>query len=90
MKTHTIRNRLLTVLGVLIAVALVLTIPSPLHEWFVDTKINGVPLKFGLLALCILFTPPTVLALILRRFDDDIDGTVHDDGINDHLASHAH
>lgn len=89
-ETHTTRTRLLTVLGVLVAVALILTIPSPVHDWFVETKINGVPLKFGLLTLCILFTPPTVLALALRTFDDDVDASVQDDGLPDHMAHHAH
>lgn len=89
--THPAEARILTILGVLILVALVLTIPSPVHDWFVDTRINGVPLKFGLLAVLILFTPPTILSLILRKYDDDDAGiSFHDDGTNDHLASHAH
>lgn len=68
---NTLRTRLLVMLGVLALVILALILPTPLHDWFVDGAIGGVPADVVILSLLILVTPVTVIALVVSKFNVD-------------------
>lgn len=78
---HPVRNRISIALGIVALIVLALWIPSPLHDWFAGSTIGGVPVKTAIMALLILFTPPTILSSILRKFDVDYDDEVANDGV---------
>lgn len=79
---HPVRNRIAIALGVVALIVLALWIPSPLHNWFADSSIGGVPVKTAMMTLLILFTPPAILSSILRKFDVDYDDEVTDSTTN--------
>lgn len=61
----------LTALGIIAILVVLLILPTPLHTWFVNDSIGPVPADVAVMALIILFTPVTVLSLILSKFDVD-------------------
>lgn len=71
--------------GILLLFWIVVLIPSPIHQWFVDASIGGVPLDVIAVAMSIMFGPPFILTTVLRKFDVDYD----DELANQDTISHA-
>lgn len=68
---HAFRTRLVTVFGVFALVILALALPTPLHDWFVDGSVGGIPADVVVMSLIILVTPVTVISLIVAKFNVD-------------------
>ena len=67
---NTLKTRLL-MLGVLALIIVSLILPTPLHDWFVDGAIGGIPADVAVMSLIILVTPVTVISLIVAKFNVD-------------------
>lgn len=57
--------------GILLVAWIIMLIPTPLHDWFMNASVIGIPLDVLAVALSIMFTPPFILSTILRKFDVD-------------------
>ncbi len=68
---HSAKTTLKIVFGTLLFAWIIVLIPTPIHEWFVEASIVGIPLDVIALALSIMFTPPFILSTLLRNFDVD-------------------
>ncbi len=76
-------------LGVIAVIVVLLILPTPLHDWFVSDSIGPVPADVGMMALVILFTPVTILSMILRNFDTDYEDEIDNghSGMAPHLPA---
>lgn len=88
------KTKLRLIVGVYLIIMLSVIFPTPLHNWLADIELFGVPLDLGIVALVILFTPVTILASIMRKFDVDFVDEGPDDGTLSsyipNMINHAH
>lgn len=85
--------RLKVIIGIYLLIMLAVIFPTPLHNWLADISVLGVPLDLAVVAFVILFTPVTILASIMRKFDVDFvdegkELESHSDG-GTHMMTHA-
>ena len=81
--SHSSTNKIRIIIGLFLIVMLAIIFPTPVHHWLADREVLGVTLDLAIVALVILFTPVTILASVMQKFDVDFD----DEGSND--GSHA-
>ena len=85
---HSAKTIFEVVFGILFLAWVIVLVPSPLHNWFMNTDIGQVPLPVVALALSIFFSPPFILSTILRKYDVDYDDEEPATNMDD-IAIHA-
>lgn len=85
---HSAKTIFEVVFGILFLAWVIVLVPSPLHNWFMNTDISQIPLPVIALALSIFLSPPFILSTILRKYDVDYDDEVQPANLDD-IAIHA-
>lgn len=77
--SHSSTNKIRIIIGLFLVIMLAIIFPTPVHHWLADREVLGVPLDLAIVALAILFTPVTILASIMQKFDVDFVDEVPND-----------